>query len=95
MDQSPFKDQTEVHEYARANGLEYVWQGTISFEKRQQTLSPDQFQVWAVNTRKGITMVGLFSKAITEAEWEAGRPRRERLVEKSRRRWSRQARVER
>ena len=91
MDQSPFKDHAEVHEYARANGLEYVWQGTISFEKRQQTLSPDQFQVWPVTSaREGVVMVGLFSKAITEAEWEAGRPNRERLAEKGRRWRSRQ-----
>jgi hypothetical protein len=87
VDQSPFKDQTEVHEYARANGLEYVWQGTISFEKRQQTLSPEQFQVRPVTAaREGVVMVGLFPKVITDAEWEAGRPHRERVAEK-RRRW--------
>jgi hypothetical protein len=41
------------------------------FEKRRRTLPPDQFNTRRVRTKRGITMVGLFSAAITRAEREA------------------------
>ena len=88
----PFRDHVEVHEYAERNGLDYAWAGTALFEKRKRTLPPDQFQVREVRTRKGRTTVGLFSKAIARAEWEADVPNRERLAKV---RLARMARIER
>ena len=76
----PFKDHAEVHEYAEANGLDYAWEGTKAFERRRQALSPEQFVICAVLTRKGVTNVGLFSKEIARAEWLADQPRRDRLA---------------
>jgi hypothetical protein len=32
----PFKDHVAVHDYAKANGLEYVWEYTRAFEKRRR-----------------------------------------------------------
>jgi hypothetical protein len=84
----PFKDHVEVHEYAERNGLDYAWAGTALFERRRRTLPADQFEVRPVRTRKGITMVGLFSKAIARAEREADAPNRERLAK------ARMARIE-
>jgi hypothetical protein len=67
----------EMQEFAERNGLDYAWAGTALFEKRRRTLPPDQFNTRPVRTKRGITMVGLFSAAITRAEREAdalGRP---------------------
>jgi hypothetical protein len=88
----PFRDHVEVHEYAERNGLDYAWAGTALFEKRRRTLPADQFEVREVRTRKGITTVGLFSKAIAWAEWEADAPNRKRLAKV---RLARMARIER
>jgi hypothetical protein len=52
------------------------------FAKRKRTLPADQFEVRAVRTRRGITMVGLFSEAITRAEREANAPYREAMAAK-------------
>jgi hypothetical protein len=68
MDEAPFPNHAAALKYAELNGLELVWAGTTAFEKRQRALSPDQFQVRPVRTRKGITMAGLFSKEITDPE---------------------------
>jgi hypothetical protein len=81
----PFKDHIEVHDYAKANGLDYVWEYTPAFEKRRRTLSPEQFEIREVRTRKGITKVLLFSTEIIRAEWLADKPRRDRLAKKRKR----------
>jgi len=52
----------------------------VAFEKRQRTLPPEEFKIREVLTRKGVTRVGLFSKAITRAEYLADKPRRDRLA---------------
>jgi hypothetical protein len=65
-----FKDHIEMQEYAERSGLDYTWAGTNLFAKRKRTLPPDQFEVRPVRTKRGITMVGLFSAAITD---DAGR----------------------
>jgi hypothetical protein len=49
---------------------------------RGRTLPPDQFEVRPVRTKRGITMVGLFSAAITRAEREADAPYREAMAAK-------------
>jgi hypothetical protein len=80
MTKAPFQHHAAALEYADANGLHLVWEGTQAFEKRQRTLPPDQFEIRAVLTRKGITNAGLFSKQITRAEFLADKPRRDRMA---------------
>jgi hypothetical protein len=52
--------------YAEQNGLAYVWEGTPEFEKRMRTLTPEQYQIMAVHTGRGVTRVLLFSKEASE-----------------------------
>jgi len=40
-----FPHYQAVHDYAKAQGLEYAWEGTAVFEERLRTMSPDQFQI--------------------------------------------------
>jgi hypothetical protein len=63
---------------------------TALFDRR--TLPPDQFEVRPVRTKRGVTMVGLFSASITRAEREADAPYREAMAA---RRLARIARAER
>jgi hypothetical protein len=77
-----FTDHIEMQEHAERNGLDYAWAGTALFAKRRRTLPPDQFQVRPVRTKRGTTMVGLFSAAITKAEREADAPYREAMAAK-------------
>ena len=81
-DRAEFKDHIEMQEYAERSGLDYTWAGTNLFAKRARTLPPDQFAVRPVRTKRGITMVGLFSAAITQAEREADAPYREAMAAK-------------
>jgi hypothetical protein len=83
MNPETFPHQAALLEYAEAHGLVYAWEGTRSFEKRSRTLSPEQFQIVTVHTRRrGVTRVMLFSKDILKAEFEADRPRRDALAAK-------------
>jgi hypothetical protein len=81
-EEGEFANHIEMQEYAERNGLDYTWSGTTLFAKRKRTLPADQFEVRAVRTRRGITMVGLFSAAITRAEREADAPYREAMAAK-------------
>jgi hypothetical protein len=81
-DQAGFKDHLEMQEYAERNGLDYTWERTPLFEKRRRMLPPDRLEVRPVRTKRGITMVGLFSKEITRAEREADAPYREAMAAK-------------
>jgi hypothetical protein len=54
-----------------------------AFTRRQQMLSPDQYEIVGVRTRYGLRRAMLFPKAILQAEFEANR---ERLAMK-RERW--------
>jgi hypothetical protein len=91
-EEAEFANHIEMQEYAERNGLDYAWSGTPLFAKRKRTLPPDQFEVRAVRTRRGITMVGLFSAAITRAEREADAPYREAIAAKRLARIARAAR---
>jgi hypothetical protein len=62
MTKASFEHHVAALQYADANDLELVWEGTAAFEKRRRTLRADQFEVRTVHTRKGITNVGLFLK---------------------------------
>src|SRR5262245_30591754 len=81
-DLAEFKNHFEVQEYAERSGLDYTWMGTKLFAKRARTLPADQFEIRPVRTKRGITMVGLFSAAITQAEREADAPYREAMAAK-------------
>src|SRR5262245_42096109 len=81
-DPAEFADHLAMQEYAERAGLDYTWAGTPLFEKRRRTLPPDQFRVRPVRTKRGTTMVGLFSAAITRAEREADAPYRDAMAAK-------------
>ena len=69
-----FQGQAELHDYAERNCLEYAWEYTPAFAKRQRLLSPEQYEIVEVRTSRGVSRVMLFSKAIIQAEWEANAP---------------------
>jgi hypothetical protein len=48
-----FEHNAAAYDYAERNGLTYVWDGTAAFEKRKRLLSPKQYQILAVHTRRG------------------------------------------
>ena len=73
-----------VHDYAEQNGLTYAWEGSPAFAKRLRVLSPEQYQILAAHTRRGVRKVLLFSKDVLTAEWLADKPRRDRLAAKRR-----------
>ena len=75
-----FQGQAELHDYAERNCLEYAWEYTPAFAKRQRLLSPEE--IVEVRTSRGVSRVMLFSKAIIQAEWEANAPLREALATK-------------
>jgi tRNA A37 threonylcarbamoyladenosine synthetase subunit TsaC/SUA5/YrdC len=66
-----FEHHEAVDEYAEAHGLAYVWEGTAAFEKLKRLLKPEQYQLMAVYTPKGVTLVLMFSKEIARAEARA------------------------
>ena len=74
MHPETFEHHAAVYEYAEQHGLAFAWEGTTAFEKRLRTLAPEQYEILAVHTRRGITRVLLFSKAILKAEFEAANP---------------------
>ena len=80
MPRREFASQKELQDYAEGNGLEYAWEYTPAFAKRQRLLSPEQYEIVEVRTSRGVSRVMLFSKAIIQAEWEANAPLREALA---------------
>ena len=91
-----FEHHAAAYDYAERNGLTYVWDGTAAFEKRKRLLSPKQYQILSVHTRRGVTQVLLFSKDILKAEtsrhsvdkrarrWEEWQARMKRALEEHR-----------
>ena len=80
MSSDPFNGYSAVQEYAQANDLEVVWEGSAVFRKWQRKLAPEQFEVRSVlRTNKGPTHVGLFAKEFVRAE---RRENHERLAAK-------------
>jgi hypothetical protein len=53
MNREPFKDNIELYDYAKRNGLEIAWAYSPAFEKRRRMLSPGQFEIRDVHTHKG------------------------------------------
>ena len=81
-----FEHHTELQNYAERNGLTFVWEGMAAFANRARTLSPDEFAICTVRTKRGTTRALLFSKAILHVEFEADRPFREAMAIKRARR---------
>jgi hypothetical protein len=75
-----FANEKALIDYAEQNGLVYVWAFSIreqlvspAFTKRQQMLSPDQYEIVDVRTSRGVRRAMLFPKAILQDELETNR----------------------
>ena len=81
-----FANQKALIDHAEQNGLVYVWAFSMreqlvspAFTKRQQMLSPDQYEIVDVRTLRGVRRALLFPKAILQAEFAANATVRQRL----------------
>jgi hypothetical protein len=63
-----------TQDYAERIGDTYLWEGTPAFAKRQQLLSPDQYEIVDVRTSRGVRRAMLFPKAILQTEFKADAP---------------------
>jgi hypothetical protein len=82
-----FANQKSLIDYAEQNGLVYVWAFSVreqlvspAFTKRQQMLSPDQYEIVDVRTLRGVRRAMLFPKAILQAEFAANATVRQRMA---------------
>ena len=50
-----FVGQSELQEYAERNGLDYVWEYTRTFAKRQRLLAPEQYKIVELRTSRGLS----------------------------------------
>ena len=79
MPQRKFANQKALIDYTERNGLVYLWEDAKrrpslpAFTKRQQLLSPGQYEIVAVRTSGVVRRAMLFPKAILQAEFEANR----------------------
>ena len=85
-----FANKKALIDYAEQNGLVYVWAFSIreqlvstAFTKRQQMLSPDQYEIVDVRMLRGVRRAMLFPKAILQAEFAANRE----VLDNKRERW--------
>ena len=93
MAQREFANQKALIAYAEQNDLAYLWEGMHTFTKRQQQLSPEQYEIVDVRTSRGMNRAMLFPKAILDAEWAADAPFREAMaIKRARLRAAREAR---
>src|SRR4029077_13207459 len=58
MPQREFANQKALIEYAEQNGLAYLWEGMHAFAKRQQQLSPEQYEIAEVRASRGVVLRG-------------------------------------
>src|SRR5437660_1589586 len=80
MQHAEFENQKALRDYADANDLTYVWEGTNAFAKRWQLAQlsrPGQYYLVEVRTKRGITKALLFPKTIVRVATDA--PLREAL----------------
>jgi hypothetical protein len=85
MPHRKFANPKALIDYAEQNGLVFVWEFAKgqrrrsplpAFTKRQQLLSPDQYEIVNVGTFRSVRPVRramLFPKSILQAEFEADR----------------------
>jgi hypothetical protein len=65
-DEIAFTDSIKALDYADANNLAYAWEGTAAFDKRKRLLTPDQYVIRRVKTRRGVRDILLSSKEIPQ-----------------------------
>ena len=85
-----FANQKALVDYAERKGLVFVWafgkrHGQLLspvpvFTKRQQLLSPDQYEIVDVRTSSGVRRAMLFPKLILQAEFAANATVRQRMA---------------
>jgi hypothetical protein len=82
-----FANQKALIDHADQNGLVYVWAFSMreqlvspAFTKRQQMLSPDQYEIVDVRTLRGVRRAMLFPKAVLQAEFAANATVRQRMA---------------
>ena len=80
-----FANQKALQEYVELHDLVYLWEDGRAFASRYDRLSPQQCEVVAVHTKRGLTKALLFSKAILRAEFAADAPLREAMAIKRQR----------
>ena len=85
-----FANQKALIDHAEQNGLVYVWAFSMreqlvspAFTKRQQMLSPDQYEIVDVRTLRSVRRAMLFPKAVLQAEFAANRE----VLDNKRERW--------
>ena len=80
-----FANQKALQEYVELHDLVYLWEDGRAFTSRYERLSPQQREIVAVRTKRGVTKALLFSKAILRAEFAADAPLREAMAIKRQR----------
>jgi hypothetical protein len=80
-----FANQKALQEYVELHDLVYLWEDGRAFASRHDRLSPQQREIVAVRTKRGVTKALLFSKAILRAEFAADAPLREAMAIKHQR----------
>ena len=82
-----FANKKALIDHAEQNGLVYVWAFSMreqlvspAFTKRQQMLSPDQYEIVDVRTLRGVRRAMLFPKAVLQAEFAANATVRQRMA---------------
>jgi hypothetical protein len=76
-----FANQKALLDYAKRKGLVFVWafgkrhgqllSPVAVFTKRQQLLSPDQYEIVDVRTSRGVRRAMVFPKVVLQAEFAA------------------------
>jgi hypothetical protein len=71
MPSRQFANRKALLQYAKRNGLVYLWEGSPLFQKWQRLLSPGQYEIVEVQTsRRGVRSAILFVKP-AQAERDA------------------------
>jgi len=65
-----FANQKALQDYVELHDLVYLWEDGRAFTSRYERLSPQQREIVAVRTKRGVTKALLFVKAILRAEFE-------------------------
>ena len=70
MTMREFANQKALQDYVELHDLVYLWEDGRAFTSRYERLSPQQREIVAVRTKRGVTKALLFAKAILRAEFE-------------------------
>ena len=70
MTMREFANQKALQDYVELHDLVYLWEDGRAFTSRYERLSPQQREIVAVRTKRGVTKALLFAKATLRAEFE-------------------------